>query len=470
VEGAGIAGGRIAVGVSGGDGDGEGRTGRAAGRRAEAQAGRGGRADGDARLGARDAGSCRVRGSDRLASGRLQSGAERVDAPVGAREGVVAREHCLAITAGEVDRAGVTGGDGAGGGEDRDRERASRPSGSRRREAAQLEDAGCRCVHDGRRGVGRGRAGLAVLVGGREAHRVGAGGCVGMGGGSRGARAAVAKVPGVAEAGGRIDRARVGHGRCEGNARTGGGAERPTESHRGRHRDDLYRCAGVALTPGVVRDGGGNQIVADRLADRIVVPVADIAEGQHARGQVNRGIGRTISPIDDDLVRVRGSGIGEAATQSDGTPCADVVGIEGQIHIIGSHDRAIEKLGRSHDSRDNRLVARPLEQVVHPPCTAPIGCPVQKSFVESIDEMLVIFGGIQNIEGNLIPAHSLREQGAPGRQAGRIDRPSQRFRIQGFEIAAVRPAVVSEEFRGTKDRRGQLFNRAARLEKRHAAR
>jgi len=168
VEGAGIAGGRIAVGVSGGDGDGEGRTGRAAGRRAEAQAGRGGRADGDARLGARDAGSCRVRGSDRLASGRLQGDAEGMDALVGGGEGVVAREHCLAITAGEVHRAGVTGGDGPGGGEDRDRERASRPSGSRRREAAQLEDTGCRCcVHGGRRGVA-GDAGGHGIGGGQR--------------------------------------------------------------------------------------------------------------------------------------------------------------------------------------------------------------------------------------------------------------------------------------------------------------
>src|SRR5207248_154615 len=74
------------------------------------EAGRGRRGDGDVRLRAGDRGGDGVGGRQAPGAGRLERGAEGVDAGVGGDERVVGRQGGLRVRAAEADRAGVAGG------------------------------------------------------------------------------------------------------------------------------------------------------------------------------------------------------------------------------------------------------------------------------------------------------------------------------------------------------------------------
>ena len=107
----GVAGGGGAVGVLGRDTEGLGNARGGGGREAVDQ--EAGRLDDDAGLRSGDARGRGIGGRQRPGAGGFQGGAEVMLPGVGCRKRIVGRQHRLRIAAGEVDHAGVAGGDGA---------------------------------------------------------------------------------------------------------------------------------------------------------------------------------------------------------------------------------------------------------------------------------------------------------------------------------------------------------------------
>src|SRR5207302_369498 len=111
VDDAGVAVGGVVVGIQGGDGDAEGAAGRAGGGGGEGvRVGRGGGGV-DRGIPGNRAGD-RVGGGDGFAAGGFESDrvGEGVHPGIPAGEGVIARQHGLAVAASEIHGAGVGGG------------------------------------------------------------------------------------------------------------------------------------------------------------------------------------------------------------------------------------------------------------------------------------------------------------------------------------------------------------------------
>src|SRR5205807_52111 len=124
VDGATVAGGRVAEGVQGRHRDREGGAGCGTGRGTEGEVGGGSGSDGD---GAALAGACDgvgVRGGQRLVASGLERGAAT---PTPSPYTTLFRPRRLGIAAGEVDGATVAGGRVAEGVQGRDRDREGRP-------------------------------------------------------------------------------------------------------------------------------------------------------------------------------------------------------------------------------------------------------------------------------------------------------------------------------------------------------
>src|SRR5207244_1460419 len=134
---AGITGGRVVELVLGRHREAEGAARRGGARRGDREVRDRGGAERDAVAGAGDRRVGRVGGRDGLAAGRLERGAEAVDAVVAAAargEGGIARQHGLAVAAREVHRARVAGRRVVElvQGRDREAEGAARRGGARR--------------------------------------------------------------------------------------------------------------------------------------------------------------------------------------------------------------------------------------------------------------------------------------------------------------------------------------------------
>src|SRR5262249_10238560 len=154
----GVAGGDVAVGVQGSDGKrSRGPLGNRRWETANNQSASGSRLDDDARVATGDAAGRGVGGCDRLTAGRLERDGGGEHALVAGGEGVVGRQHGLRIVAGEVDRAGVAGVDGAvrlQGGNGETAGRAGRETGGtadRERAGALSQVAGHQALGGGRR-------------------------------------------------------------------------------------------------------------------------------------------------------------------------------------------------------------------------------------------------------------------------------------------------------------------------------